>query len=188
MWMLNRTARATIWAVLVFLLCGPSAIAGRHSQSTHSTPKGYHHDGTICFEDHPEALVFGLILIVVMVIAMIAQSGQSAPKAAGSRPGEAERQRWQHAEDRQRRIRNERLLEERRRKADELRRQRAERRAQERNRRQADRNEYYLERGVKPGPLAWYRVLPDWLQAVIIGFAAAIPAVLMLIALLHSAP
>jgi hypothetical protein len=148
-----------ILAVVIFLLCGPSAMAGRHSQSTHSTPKGYHHDGTICFTDHPETLIFVLILIILMVIVMIARSGEEL----GS-------QRWKHAEARQRRIWDQSLLEERRRKAAELRRQRAERRAQERTRRLAERNEYYLERGVKPGPWAWYQVMPEWEQAILYGF------------------
>ena len=36
---------------------------------------------------------------------------------------------------------------------------------------------YYRERGVEPGPLAWYRVLPDWQQAIVLGLAIAAPAV-----------
>src|SRR4051794_25608258 len=57
--------------------------AGTHSQSTHSTPKGYHHDGTVCFEAHPEALLLfvGLFLAfaVMAVAALLEQLLQFNP-------------------------------------------------------------------------------------------------------------
>lgn len=36
---------------------------------------------------------------------------------------------------------------------------------------------YYRERGVEPGLLAWYRVLPEWQQAILLGVAFAAPIV-----------
>lgn len=42
-------------------------------------------------------------------------------------------------------------------------------------RRRVLREERYLDLGVKPGPLAWFRAWPDWLQAVAVGLAAALP-------------
>jgi hypothetical protein len=48
--------------------------------------------------------------------------------------------------------------------------------AEERRRaRRAERDAYYLDRGVKPGPWAWYRVLPDWQQAILFGLFIAVP-------------
>ena len=56
-------------------------------------------------------------------------------------------------------------------------------REKERRRRKAERDAYYLDRGIKPGPLAWYRVLPDWLQAVILGLSLGLPAAFLLVTL-----
>jgi hypothetical protein len=37
--------------------------------------------------------------------------------------------------------------------------------------------------GIEPGPMAWYRVLPDWLQAILLGVAVAVPVGVVLIAI-----
>jgi len=39
------------------------------------------------------------------------------------------------------------------------------------------RETYYGKRGVEPVPMAWYRVLPEWQQAVFLVLAIAAPAV-----------
>ena len=62
-------------------------------------------------------------------------------------------------------------------------------RAQGRQRRQAEREEerrlrrtrreaYYRRHGVEPGLWAWYQVLPDWTQAVLMGLAFSGPVLL----------
>jgi len=38
-----------------------------------------------------------------------------------------------------------------------------------RRRRRAERDAYYLDRGIKPGPMAWYHALSDWCQATLLG-------------------
>jgi len=43
--------------------------------------------------------------------------------------------------------------------------------------RRVARDAYYRGRGVEPGPLAWYRALPNWQQAIVLGVAMATPAV-----------
>jgi hypothetical protein len=58
-------------------------------------------------------------------------------------------------------------------------------REKERQRRRAVRDAYYLDRGIKPGPLAWYRVLPDWLQAIGLGLSLALPVVVLLATVVH---
>jgi hypothetical protein len=55
-----------------------------------------------------------------------------------------------------------------------------ERRAQERAQRRAERDAYYLDRGIKPGPFAWYQLLPDWQQAILLGIACAAPVSLLI--------
>jgi hypothetical protein len=50
--------------------------------------------------------------------------------------------------------------------------------AEERRRaRRAECDAYYLDRGVKPGPWAWYQVLPEWQQAILLGLSIAVPVV-----------
>jgi hypothetical protein len=50
--------------------------------------------------------------------------------------------------------------------------------------RRAAREQYYRDRGIEPGPWAWYQFLPEWAQAIILGVAfAALPS-LVLIAIL----
>lgn len=61
-------------------------------------------------------------------------------------------------------------------------RRRAER-EKERRRRRAERDAYYLDQGVKPGLLAWYRALPDWLQAIVLGLSLVMPVALVFAAL-----
>jgi hypothetical protein len=53
-------------------------------------------------------------------------------------------------------------------------------REKERLRRKAVRDAFYLGRGVKPGPLAWYRILPDWLQAIVLGLSLGLPVAVVL--------
>ncbi len=62
--------------------------------------------------------------------------------------------------------------------------ERAERAARAEQKRQA-REAYYRESGVEPGPMAWYRVLPDWQQAIVLGLAFAAPAVVLLALLMR---
>ncbi|WP_165246754.1 hypothetical protein [Paludisphaera soli] len=62
---------------------------------------------------------------------------------------------------------------------EELRRQEdAHERAEAGAQRKKERDAYYLDRGVAPGPLAWYRLLPDWLQATLLGLAVGLPLAL----------
>ena len=44
------------------------------------------------------------------------------------------------------------------------------------------RDAYYLDRGVKPGPTAWFRILPDWVQAILMGVAGGVSIVLTTLA------
>lgn len=95
-------------------------------------------------------------------------------------------ERWQRQQVEER----ERLaFDERQRIRDEDRRRRAEervkRRAEERATRLAEREAYYRGRGVEPGHFAWFKVLPDWQQAVLAGLAVAVPLITILIALLR---
>ena len=62
--------------------------------------------------------------------------------------------------------------------------QRRSERAESKARRRAERNEFYLDRGIKPGPFAWWQLMPEWLQAVMLGFVVAIPATVALVGLL----
>ena len=41
----------------------------------------------------------------------------------------------------------------------------------------------YRAKGVEPGPWAWFKVLPDTVQAIMIGLAFAIPTVAVLVAI-----
>jgi len=41
----------------------------------------------------------------------------------------------------------------------------------------AQRDAFYRARGVEPGPWAWFRVLPDLAQAVLLGLSLSVPAV-----------
>jgi hypothetical protein len=56
-------------------------------------------------------------------------------------------------------------------------------REKERRQRKAIRDAYYVDRGIKPGPLGWYRVLSDWLQAIVLGLSLALPAAFLLVTL-----
>lgn len=84
------------------------------------------------------------------------------------------------------RLRRDRELEERQRDAEQAAIAREEARLvreKSRLRRKAERDAYYLDRGIKPGPMAWYYLLPDWARAAAIGLAIAVP-VLVLLALM----
>jgi hypothetical protein len=76
----------------------------------------------------------------------------------------------------------ERTIEERNRLEEQRRSERADSKA----RRREERNEYYLDRGIKPGPFAWWQLMPDWLQAIMIGLVVAKPATIVLASLLLS--
>jgi hypothetical protein len=41
----------------------------------------------------------------------------------------------------------------------------------------ARRAAWYRERGVEPGPLAWFKVWPDWLQMIVAGLLVSAPIV-----------
>jgi hypothetical protein len=58
---------------------------------------------------------------------------------------------------------------------------RAERAAKQAARR-AERDKAYRAKGVEPGPLAWFKVLPDLIQAIVLGLLLAIPSAAILIA------
>ncbi len=49
--------------------------------------------------------------------------------------------------------------------------------------RRAERDMRYRAKGVEPGPWAWFKVLPDVVQAIMLGLAFAIPTVAVLVAL-----
>jgi len=46
--------------------------------------------------------------------------------------------------------------------------------------RRAERDKAYRAKGVEPGPWAWFKVLPDVTQAILLGLAFAVPAVAIL--------
>jgi hypothetical protein len=54
----------------------------------------------------------------------------------------------------------------------------AEREARRQERR-AKWEAYYRSRGVEPGPWAWYEVLPDWGQAILMGLAISAPVLIV---------
>jgi hypothetical protein len=47
------------------------------------------------------------------------------------------------------------------------------------------RRECYRERGIEPGPLAWFKALPDLAQAAVLGAAIAVPAVFIIVTLIR---
>lgn len=52
---------------------------------------------------------------------------------------------------------------------------------EEQHRREIERSQresYYRQRGVEPGPWAWFGVLPDWVQAILLGLAISTPVVI----------
>jgi hypothetical protein len=49
----------------------------------------------------------------------------------------------------------------------------------QRQQRRAEREAYYRSRGVEPGPWAWYKVLPEWGQAVLLGLAISAPVLVI---------
>jgi hypothetical protein len=51
----------------------------------------------------------------------------------------------------------------------------AARLAEEKQPRTEARDQSYWDRGVEPGPLAWFQVLPDWFQATLLGVAISVP-------------
>jgi hypothetical protein len=55
-----------IITILVFSSFSSESLAGRHDQSTHTTPKGYHHDGTYHYGESGD-----LIFMVLAVVAAI---------------------------------------------------------------------------------------------------------------------
>jgi hypothetical protein len=77
-------------------------------------------------------------------------------------------------------------FQEAQRLAEEKKQLRDERRAEEERLRKAQSDNYYLLRGVEPGPFAWFYVLPDWTQATIIGFCIATPIVFIFFLLVKS--
>jgi hypothetical protein len=63
----------------------------------------------------------------------------------------------------------------------------------ERERREAERKareeleakaQWYRDRGVEPGRLAWFKVWPDWLQMVAVGLLVSLPIVLVMVVIL----
>jgi hypothetical protein len=47
--------------------------------------------------------------------------------------------------------------------------------------RRQERDKAYIAKGVEPGPLAWYRVLPALTQAILLGLTFAVPSTVILI-------
>ena len=69
--------------------------------------------------------------------------------------------------------------------AEQARRERAlEHEERLRERREA-REKFYRSRGVEPGPFAWFKVWPDWLQFVSIGLLVSLPLVVVLVLIIH---
>lgn len=62
--------------------------------------------------------------------------------------------------------------------ADEERRVLNHERTRAREERKALRDTYYLDRGITPGPFAWFWLLPDWLRAIIVGIGLSIAVVI----------
>lgn len=87
------------------------------------------------------------------------------------------------SQERQRSVLEEKRSEERQQREAELLKQRREQRQAERERKREERNAYYLARGINPGPLAWYFVMPDWAQAITLGVAVAVIPVLVIVIL-----
>ena len=52
--------------------------------------------------------------------------------------------------------------------------------------RRAARRQYLRSRGIQPGPLAWFKLLPETLQAIILGLSLAVPAAIATVALFRS--
>ena len=79
------------------------------------------------------------------------------------------------------------LAEERRRLGEIAARERAEHRialeAARRSERRAERDMKYRAKGVEPGPWAWFKVLPDVTQALLLGLGFSMPTVAVLVAL-----
>ena len=44
----------------------------------------------------------------------------------------------------------------------------------------AARAQWYRDRGITPGPFAWFHLIPDWGQAIAIGLIVAVPIVWLL--------
>jgi hypothetical protein len=57
----------------------------------------------------------------------------------------------------------------------------AEARAERRRLWWAERDKAYRAKGVKPGPWAWFQVLPEWVQAVALGLAAPAPIIVAIV-------
>src|SRR5262245_2171504 len=74
-------------------------------------------------------------------------------------------------------------LKEQRERDEQEDRERAERRRLAKEAKRAAYLDYLAERGVKPGPLAWFRLLPDWAQPIVIGLALALAVVTVVVAI-----
>ena len=104
----------------------------------------------------------------------------------GPTPEEKERRCREEVQERQRSQEEEKRRAEERLFASKIRIEKGKQRAQEQIQQQDERNKYYSARGIEPGPLAWFRLLPDYIQAIMLGFAVAIPAVFILVTFLRS--
>lgn len=151
----------------------------------------------------PEEIVFGLMLVLgaLAIVAIVASINGEAHYDVRTRNGapycprcnrqvsyrrdhcrccgyqfvsygpSAEEVRIKHAEEQRRREDEAQEKLQKKRLAAESRKLREERRML----RQVEWDRYFLRRGIEPGPLAWYYVLPEWAQPILLGLALGIP-------------
>ena len=151
-----------LFLVLLGILLGfPGQVqAGRHSQSTHSTPKGYHHDGTICFEAHPGEAVMILIVFMIMLLLVVVLMIRNLEPASSHAP-----RRCQPDEEPIDLLAGWMKL-----RADWT---------------QARRWLAWLCLRANDWAVATFVAMPDWGQAVVLGLAMTAPVVVLMVYFLH---
>jgi hypothetical protein len=124
--------------------------------------------------------LFGPLGVLIVALLPTLRAARESPGARASRDlaDRLDRRTEEHsAEIRARRLADRQAAEERgfvqAQRAAEAREQR---RLEELARREA-RASWYADRGIKPGPWAWWHLLPSWLQPILVGAAIALPLV-----------
>jgi hypothetical protein len=87
------------------------------------------------------------------------------------------RQAEAHAEKQAEFARKQEELEEQER-SDQLKGRISQKRREERRR---EKDEYWLERGIEPGPFAWWRSLPDWVRIIAVTLGIAVPIAIVVL-------
>jgi hypothetical protein len=123
------------------------------------------------FGDGPYAVLFALAFVAIMVVVLVIRVCQEY-KPSGPTGQQAKRDRYVRDEARRESESHRALIEQASR---QKRRDTARQKREEMERRWAERDEAYRERGIEPGPLAWFRALPDVAQAVLMGLAFTAP-------------